>query len=49
LFFIYTGKELPDCKLVQNKMQFLMHKLVDQFALKEAANDTPSITPNPGT
>jgi len=46
LFFIYTGKELPDAKLIQNKMQFLMHKLVDQFASKEASTDANSISPN---
>ena len=35
LFFIYTGKDLPDGGLIQNKMQFLMQKLVDQFGSKE--------------
>lgn len=35
LFFIYTGKELPDGKLIQNKMQYLMQKLVDQFGSKD--------------
>jgi ribonuclease P protein component len=40
LFFIYTGKELPDGKLIQNKMQFLMQKLVDQFGSKVAVTNT---------
>lgn len=39
LFFIYTGKELPDGQLIQNKMQFLMQKLVDQFGSKETLID----------
>ena len=47
LFFIYTGKELPEAKLVAEKMQFLMQKLVDQFWSKAPSNN-PSPTPNPG-
>lgn len=42
LFFIYTGKELPDGQLIQNKMQFLMQKLVDQFGNKEALTNAIS-------
>jgi ribonuclease P protein component len=40
LFFIYTGKDLPDAGLIQNKMQFLMQKLVDQFGSKEIVTST---------
>jgi ribonuclease P protein component len=40
LFFIYTGKDLPDAGLIQNKMQFLMQKLVDQFGSKETVTST---------
>ncbi|MEY2903272.1 MAG: hypothetical protein RLY89_2378 [Bacteroidota bacterium] len=40
LFFIYTGKDLPDAGLIQNKMQFLMQKLVDQFGSKETETST---------
>jgi ribonuclease P protein component len=40
LFFIYTGKDLPDAGLIQNKMQFLMQKLVDQFGSKETVTIT---------
>jgi ribonuclease P protein component len=30
VFFMYTGKELPDLSVIQGKMQLLMHKLVEQ-------------------
>lgn len=47
LFFIYTGKDLPEGKMIAEKMQFLMQKLVDQFATK-APSTNPSPNPNPG-
>lgn len=47
LFFIYTGKDVPDGKMIAEKMQFLMQKLVDQFATK-APSTNPSPNPNPG-
>lgn len=47
LFFIYTGKELPDGKLLEAKMQFLLQKLVDQYGIKkEQVSDAGSITLN---
>ncbi len=30
VFFIYTGKELPETSVIQSKMQILMTKLVEQ-------------------
>jgi ribonuclease P protein component len=47
LFFIYTGKELPESKLIAEKMQFLMQKLIDQFGTKTVF-DSSSPTPNEG-
>jgi ribonuclease P protein component len=47
LFFIYTGKELPESKLIAEKMQFLMQKLIDQFGTKTVL-DSSSPTPNEG-
>jgi ribonuclease P protein component len=32
LFFMYTGKELPELTVIHAKMQLLMHKLVDQYS-----------------
>jgi len=47
LFFIYTGKDLPDGKMIAEKMQFLMQKLIDQFAAK-APSSIPTPNTNPG-
>ncbi len=47
LFFIYTGKDLPDGKIIAEKMQILMQKLVDQFVTK-APLSNPNYNPNSG-
>jgi ribonuclease P protein component len=32
LFLIYTGKELPEYKMVSDKIELILHRLVKGFA-----------------